>query len=132
MALDAAALVKDVRGEPMGKMPLRRLYDLYPDQLPNSIRDRQKTPFNEGAGFDVNQNESPWVTLAETVISHSELMDGKREFAVFGVTTKEELLYIRKLAQHMDILRVPHLRGRATIHFPNIKRIMDKLKVYAA
>ena len=132
MALDAATLVEDVHGEPMGKMPLRQLYDLYPDQLPNSIRDRQKLPFNEGAGFDVSQNESPWVTLAETAISHSELMDGKREFAPFDVTTKEELLYIRKLAQHMDILRVPHLRGRATINFPNIRRITDKLKVYAA
>jgi len=132
MALDAAALVKVVNGEPMGKMPLRQLYDLYPDQLPNSIRNRQKLPFNEGAGFDVSQNESPWVTLAETTISHSELADGKREFAAYGVTTKEELLYIRKLAQQMDISRVPHLRGRATISFPNIGRLMDKLKVYAA
>ncbi len=132
LALDAAALVKDVHGEPMGKMPLRQLYDLYPDQLPISIRDRQKLPFNEGAGFDANQNESPWVTLAETAISRSEFMDGKREFARFGVTTKEELLYIRKLAQNMDISRVPHLFSRPTIQFPNIKRITDKLKVYAA
>lgn len=132
LALDAAALVKDVRGEPMGKMPLRQLYDLYPDQLPDSIRDRQKLPFNEGAGFDTSQNESPWVTLAENTISYSELMDGTREFARFGVTTKEELLYIRKLARHMDISRVPHLFGRPTIKFPNIKRITDKLKMYAA
>jgi asparagine synthase (glutamine-hydrolysing) len=132
MALDAAALVKNVHGEPMGKMPLRQLYDLYPDQLPRSIRDRQKIPFNEGTGFDVSQNESPWLTLAETTISDSELADGKREFAPFGVTTKEELLYIRKLAQHMDISRVPHLCGRATIQFPRISRIMDKLKAYAA
>ena len=132
MALDATALVKEVHGEPMGKMPLRQLYDLYPDQLPRSIRDRQKIPFNEGAGFDVSQNESPWLTLAETVISDSELADGKREFAPFGVTTKEELFYIRKLARHMDISRVPHLRGRATIRFPNIPHIMDKLKAYAA
>ncbi len=132
MALDATTLVKEVHGEPMGKMPLRQLYDLYPDQLPRLIRDRQKIPFNEGAGFDVSQNESPWLTLAETTISDSELTDGRREFAPFGVSTKEELLYIRKLAQHMDILRVPHLRGRATIRFPNIPRIMDKLKAYAA
>jgi asparagine synthase (glutamine-hydrolysing) len=131
MTLDAAALVKEVNGEPVGKMPLRELYDLYPDQLPRSIRNRQKVPFNEGAGFDASQNESPWVTLAETVISDRELADGKREFAPFSVTTKEELLYIRKLAQHMDIIRVPHLRGRATIHFPNIGHAMDKLKAYA-
>jgi asparagine synthase (glutamine-hydrolysing) len=131
MALEAEALVKEVNGEPMGKMPLRELYDLYPDQLPRSIRDRQKVPFNEGAGFDASQNESPWLTLAETLISDRELADGKREFAPFSVTTKEELLYIRKLAKHMDILRVPHLRGRATIHFPKIGRAMEKLRAYA-
>ncbi len=91
-----------------------------------------KIPFNEGAGFDASQNESPWLTLAETAISDSELIDGKREFAPFSVTTKEELLYIRKLMQHMDISRVPHLCGRATIKFPRISRIMDKLKAYAA
>jgi asparagine synthase (glutamine-hydrolysing) len=131
LTLDAASLVQEVEGDPIGKMPLRRLYDLYPDDLPRSIRDRQKTPFNEGTGFDVSQDDSPWLTLAEAVISDRELADGTREFAPFGITTKEELLYIRKLARAMDIFRVPHLRSRARIRFPKISR-MDRLSAYIA
>lgn len=131
LTLDAASLVQEVQGDPMGKMPLRRLYDLYPDALPRSIRDRQKTPFNEGTGFDVSQNDSPWLTLADAAISDRELADGKREFAPFGITTKEELLYIRKLARSMDISRVPHLCSRARIRFPKISR-MDRLSAYIA
>ncbi|MBI3702892.1 MAG: hypothetical protein HY244_03335 [Rhizobiales bacterium] len=43
--------------------------------------------------------------------------------------TREELYYIRKLANVMDINRVPHLRGRASISFP-IERYREKLKAY--
>ena len=44
--------------------------------------------------------------------------------------SKEELFYIRKLAQAMDINRVPHLRDRAWISFP-VMQHMEKLKAYA-
>ncbi len=129
LSLDAAALVEEVAGEAMGKMPLRRIYDRYPDQLPRSIRDRRKIPFNEGTGFDVSQNESPWLTLAETEISDREFVEGKREFAAFDIGTKEELFYIRKLARHMDVFRVPSLRCRATIRYPKITR-MERVKAF--
>ncbi len=53
LGLDAVALVKEVDGVPRGKAPLRDIYNLYPDLLPRSIRDRTKVPFGEGAGLDV-------------------------------------------------------------------------------
>ena len=49
-SLGAGALVNRVGGQLRGKAPLRSLYDLYPRALPASIRDRRKSPVNEGAG----------------------------------------------------------------------------------
>lgn len=128
--LDAAALVRDVGGIPTGKMPLRDLYDLYPDQLPTSIRDRTKVPFGEGAGLDVSPQDSAWKTRFEAAISDRDFRDGQKQFAAFNLQSKEELFYLRKLAQVIDVTRVPHLRDRAWISFP-VTRHIEKLKAYA-
>jgi asparagine synthase (glutamine-hydrolysing) len=117
IALDRSALVKRSGvAAPIGKAPLRALYDLYPSQLPISIRDRDKMLFNEGADGDVEQ--SGWLDLFEHALSDADFRDGQRQFAAFGITTKEELFYIRALATGMDVNRIPHLRGRLRLDMP--------------
>ena len=130
LGLKASALVRDVNGIPTGKMALREIYDLYPGQLPASIRDRGKTPFGEGAGLDVSPLDSAWKRRFEAAISDRDLRDGQREFAAFNIQTKEELFYLRKLAQTIDVNRVPHLRDRAWISF-SVEQHREKLKAYA-
>ena len=119
MELDGSALVQDINGVPKGKMPLRNLYELYPNELPASIRDREKLPFNEGAGIGNDGPGSQWQTLISDAISDRALDDGKREFEGFDIQTKEELYYLRKLADAMDVSRVPQLRARTRIQFPS-------------
>ena len=115
--LDKSALVKrSGKAAPVGKAPLRALYDLYPSQLPISIRDRDKMLFNEGADGDVEG--SGWLDLFEQALSDADFRDGQRQFAAFGITTKEELFYIRALAARMDVNRIPHLRGRLRLDMP--------------
>jgi asparagine synthase (glutamine-hydrolysing) len=116
--LDAPSLVGTIGGAPLGKAALRRLYDLYPEQLPQLIRDRQKLPFDEGTGLDVSAAGSPWTTRFDALISDAALEDGMREFSLFDIRTKEELFYLRKLSQKMDVFRVPHLRDRVRITAP--------------
>lgn len=128
--VDAEALVREVDGLPRGKAALRDLYDLYPDTLPSAIRDRTKVPFGEGAGLDVSPQDSAWKARFNEAISDSDLRDGQQQFEDFSVQSKEELFYIRKLAQVMDIRRVPHLRDRAWISFPVMQNI-EKLKAFA-
>jgi asparagine synthase (glutamine-hydrolysing) len=130
LSLDAKALVQEFDGVPRGKMPLRALYDLYPDQLPAEIRDRTKIPFNEGAGFDISQNNSPWRSYAEENVSDAHFQDGKRKFAGYSLTNKEEFLYLDMLSETMDVSRVPHLRMRTHLMVPNFSRI-DQLKKVA-
>jgi len=130
LGLDPSALVRDLRGLATGKMPLRDLYDLYPDALPASIRDRTKVLFSEGAGLDVSPSNSPWKQRFEAAISDSDFLDGRIEYAPFNIQTKEELYYLRKLAQVMDVTRVPHLRGRAWISV-SIAHHAERLKKYA-
>jgi asparagine synthase (glutamine-hydrolysing) len=130
LGLDAAALVEEVDGLPRGKAPLRDLYNLYPDQLPRSIRDRAKVPFGEGAGLDVTPEGSSWKQRFHDVISDAELLEGRVEFAEYNIQSKEELFYIRSLARTLDISRVPHLRDRAWISFP-VRQNLEKLKAYA-
>ena len=130
MGLDAAALVQEKDGLPRGKMPLRDIYNLYPDQLPSSIRDRAKIPFGEGAGLDVTPEDSSWKRGFNEVISDAELLEGRVEYADFNIQSKEELFYIRSLARTIDISRVPHLRDRAWISF-SVRKNHEKLKAYA-
>ncbi|HUC48129.1 MAG TPA: asparagine synthase-related protein [Xanthobacteraceae bacterium] len=116
-ALDRSDLVKrSGPAAPVGKAPLRALFDLYPGQLPTVIRDREKMLFNEGAAGDVE--ESGWLDLFEDAISDADFRDGRRQFAGFGIATKEELFYIRSLAATMDVNRIPHLRGRLRLDMP--------------
>jgi len=112
----------------MGKMPLRALYDLYPDQLPTSVRDRQKIPFDEGAGITANTRNSAWAAYFRSVISEGEFEDGKREFAAYDIRTIDELFYLKRLAKTMDISRVPHLRGRARVSFPDTVEQLERVK----
>ena len=53
--LEASALVQQTDDAPIGKAPLRALYDLYPSELPACIRDRQKMLFHEGADGEVER-----------------------------------------------------------------------------
>jgi asparagine synthase (glutamine-hydrolysing) len=128
--LDASALVRDLNGLPTGKMPLRDLYNLYPDQLPSIIRDRTKVPFGEGAGLDVSERSSDWKRRFDAAISDADLRDADREFAGFKVQSKEELFYLRKLSQAIDVARVPHLRDRAWISVP-VMQHLEKMKAHA-
>jgi len=115
-ALTGSALLKQTATAPVGKAPLRALYDLYPSELPTCIRDRQKMLFHEGADGDVEQ--TGWLDLFEAALSDADLRDGQREFAAFGVANKEELFYMRTLAAQMDVNRIPHLRGRLRLDIP--------------
>ena len=114
--LDESALVKQTGDAPVGKAPLRALYDLYPSELPACIRDRRKMLFHEGAGGDVEG--SSWLDLFENALSDDDFHDGQREFSDFAVATKEELFYLRMLAAKMDVKRIPHLRGRLRLDMP--------------
>jgi asparagine synthase (glutamine-hydrolysing) len=116
-ALDRSALLnRSANGVPIGKAPLRALYDLYPSELPISIRDREKMLFNEGADGAVEG--SGWLDLFEEAVSDRDFRDGLRQFAAFGIATKEELFYIRSLAAKVDVSRIPHLRGRLRLDMP--------------
>ncbi|MGD0633793.1 MAG: asparagine synthetase B [Beijerinckiaceae bacterium] len=121
LGLDSAALVEDVNGQARGKAPLRALYDLYPNSLPSSIRDRRKVPMNEGCGFDGTQGNGPWIDFAEQTIEDREFAEGQKRFARFDIRTKEEFLYLDALAVTMDVSRVPHLTARARLMFPDVK-----------
>ena len=97
--------------------------------LGTAIRDRRKTPLAEGAGFESGPNASPWRDFAEQSISDRALRDGRRRFEAFDIRTKEELLYLGKLSEIMDVTRAPHLANRARIRFPIIKN-MERLRPY--
>ncbi len=114
--LGESALLKRLGSVPVGKAPLRALYDLYPSQLPACIRDRQKMLFHEGAGGDADA--SGWLDLFEEALSDDDFHDGQREFSDFAIATKEELFNLRILAAKMDVKRIPHLRGRLRLDMP--------------
>jgi len=127
--LDSSALVREVDGFPRGKAALREIFDLYPDELPAAIRDRAKVPFGVGAGLGAGKH-SVWKNCFERSVSDEDLRDGQEEFAAFSIRSKEELFYLRKLAQVMDVHRVPHLQARAWISF-SMDRYIDRLAAYA-
>jgi asparagine synthase (glutamine-hydrolysing) len=129
LSLDSTALVREVNGLPRGKAALREVFDLYPDELPTTVRDRTKVPFSAGAGLAASE-DSVWAARFDDAISDGDFADGQSEFEAFNIRSKEELFYLRKLAQTMDVFRVPHLRGRAWISFP-MERYLDKLGAYA-
>jgi asparagine synthase (glutamine-hydrolysing) len=118
--LDEVALVTQSGNTPIGKAPLRALYNLYPSELPAFIRDRQKMAFHEGAGGDLAG--SGWPDLFETALSDADFHDGQREFSDFAIASKEELFYLRTLAAKMDVKRVPHLRARLHLDMPPATR----------
>jgi asparagine synthase (glutamine-hydrolysing) len=85
-------------------------------------------PFGEGAGLDTGKNG--WVRRFDEAVSDREFADGKKEFDGFKVQSKEELYYLRKLSEAIDVARVPHLRDRAWISFP-VQQHLEKLKAHA-
>jgi asparagine synthase (glutamine-hydrolysing) len=117
LALGAEDLILWANDAPKGKAPLRGLWDLH-DELPTAIRDRRKTPLHVGSGFDKSQKNSPWIDHAEETISDREFADGQRRFEPFDLRTKEELLYLSKLAATLDVRRIPHLTARPRLRFP--------------
>ena len=121
-SLSAAALVGSVRGAPRGKEALRDLYNLYPEALPIEIRDRRKIPLNEGAGLDVSQNDSQMKRFYEDSISDAEYKFGVRLYRDYKIESKEEYCYVHKLAQILDIGRVPHLKSRLELSVPMIEQ----------
>ncbi len=114
--LDASALIKTVNGLPQGKQPLRALYDLYPTELPTLIRDRKKVHFDEGAG--IGSETSGWTSLFEEAVSDADFANGKKQFAAFDLSSKEEFFYLRALARTMDVNRVAHLKSRTRLYVP--------------
>jgi asparagine synthase (glutamine-hydrolysing) len=130
LSLEASALVREVNGLPIGKQPLRDVYALYPDALPDSIRDRSKVPLGEGAGLEVSAEDSAWKRRFGAEISDADFRDGQKQFAAFGLQSKEELYYLRQLAEVMDVHRVPHLKDRAWISF-DVAQHRETLKAYA-
>ncbi|HEY1707253.1 MAG TPA: asparagine synthetase B [Rhizomicrobium sp.] len=115
LALTGAELVAHKLGAMQGKQPLRAIYDLYPQALPGSIRDRQKLGFGEDLlGFGSQQVRA----LFDAEISDAEFEDGKREFSAFALSTKEEYFYLSTLSCKMDVSRVPHLKQRALLTVP--------------
>jgi asparagine synthase (glutamine-hydrolysing) len=114
--LDRSALLKTVDGLPQGKQPLRALYDLYPSELPSSIRDRKKVHFDEGAG--IGSETQAWRDLFEHAVSDAEFQDGKRQFAGFDLASKEEFFYFRVLARSFNVNRIAHLKARTRLYVP--------------
>jgi len=109
-------LVAGGDGGPVGKQPLRAIYDLYPESLPAGIRDRTKLGFAEAA---IDAKADAWSALFEETVADNEFADGKRQFADFQIATKEEYFYLSRLAQKMDVRRVPHLKERKQLYFLN-------------
>ncbi len=113
--LEADALVRFADGRLTGKAALRDLFDIYPKDLPRIIRDRSKILFSEGAGLKATPQEYAWDDRFEDAISDVEFVDGLRQYAAFNLRSKEELYYLKLLAQSMDVFRVPQLRSRAVV-----------------
>ena len=74
-----------------------------------------------GSGLDASQKASPWIDYAERTIGDAEFQDGKREFAAFKLSTKEEYAYLRILSRTFDVSRVPQLAQRPFLRFPALR-----------
>ena len=68
-----------------------------------------------------------WKRRFDEVIPDRDFLEGRVEFADFNIQSKEELFYVRSLAQAIDISRVPLMPDRAWISF-SIKKNQEKLK----
>ena len=117
LGLEPGALVG---ADGKGKAPLRAIFDLYPDTLPRCVRDRHKSPLNEGSGLDRSQTDSPWATFVEGMVSDVDFDEGRRRFASYDLRTKEEMFYLQVLAARIDVDRVPHLKGRLRLSVPDM------------
>lgn len=124
LGLPANALLQRSGGDLLGKAPLRSLWTLHPD-LPPEIRDRRKTAMHIGSGLDQSQKLSPWIEFAEQSVSDRDFADGKLRFAPFDLRTKEEYLYLDRLAASLDVSRVPHLTARPRLRLPPMKSLQE-------
>jgi len=121
LQLGGDALIDGSAAGLAGKRPLRELFDLYPDRLPQAIRRRRKVALHVGSGLDKSQNVSPWIDFANEAVSDAEFAAARREFALYQPTSKEEVLYLKLLSERMDLSRVPHLAARPFVKFPAIR-----------
>ncbi len=121
LSLPAHALLQQAAGGTVGKAPLRSLWDLHRDHLPQAIRDRRKAPMHIGSGLDKSQKQSPWIDFAEQAVSDRDFADGRLRFSQFDLRTKEEFLYLDRLAATLDVFRVPHLTARPRLRLPPMK-----------
>ncbi|HUB45924.1 MAG TPA: hypothetical protein VMB73_13135, partial [Acetobacteraceae bacterium] len=117
-SLTGRELMDISNGRVSGKRPLKDVWRLYPDCLPDSVANRVKTPLHVGCGLDTSQKDSPLADLAEQLIRDGEFNDGKALYADFDLRTKEELLYLTMLDAVMDVRRVPHLKSRTNLYLP--------------
>ena len=131
LSLKSPALFETAGGTRRGKKPLRALYDLHTDKLPQSIRHRSKVAFDAGVGLREGSAESAWRDHFEQAISDADFRDGQREFADYDLRTKEELFYLRHLAATMDVSRVPHLKDRTRLVVPFAVPGMENLRKVA-
>ncbi len=129
LRLPASDLLRRTAGEIRGKAPLRSIWDLYRDHLPAAIRDRKKTPMHIGSGLDKSQKQSPWIEFAEQTVSDQDFGDGKLRFSQFDLRSKEEFVYLDRLAATLDVSRVPHLTARQRLKLPPMKRAQERKKV---
>ena len=121
LSLPASALLLTTPEGVRGKAPLRALWDLHPGALPTAIRDRRKMAMHVGSGFDRSQKQSPWIDFAEQTISDREFAEGRLRFQRFDLQSKEEYLYLDRLAATLDVSRVPHLTARPFLKMPPLK-----------
>ena len=118
LRLGGADMIGKAKNAPQGKAALRSLWSVYPGEIPEAIRDRRKSPLHIGSGFDRSQKNSPWIDYAEEAVSDADFAEGQKRFARFDLRSKEELLYLMKLAECFDVFRVPHLTARPRLRFP--------------
>ena len=121
LSLPASEMLTHTEEGVRGKAPLRSLWTLHREALPTAIRDRRKLAMHVGSGLDKSQKRSPWIDFAEQSVSDAAFADGKRRFARFDLQTKEEYLYLDRLAATFDVFRVPHLTARPFLKMPQLK-----------
>ena len=76
LSLGGDGLINEAAAGCAGKRPLRELFDLYPDRLPEAIRRRRKIALHVGSGLDKSQNVSPWIDFANEAVERRRVRRG--------------------------------------------------------
>ena len=121
LSLPAHALLQQAEGKVRRQGPFAQPLGSASRLFPTAIRDRRKTAMHVGSGLDKSQKQSPWIEFAEQTVSDRDFADGKLRFSQFDLRTKEEFLYLDRLAATLDVFRVPHLTARPRLTLPPMK-----------